>query len=161
MLIVQGERAEHGIIYVQGNGIKGGFRQEDLGKGGLLWVNEINGVTDFPPGSLSEEEIKYYLHEFAGVPDDGTLEVQSYAHWTLASCTADRFQSKGGRVLIAGDAAHIMPPTGALGGNTGCGVSWIIILSIVLHSDCNHIRTRIILPGSWHMSSAAKRIQAS
>ncbi|PSN72054.1 hypothetical protein BS50DRAFT_544354 [Corynespora cassiicola Philippines] len=140
-----GERAKHGIIYVRGDGIKGGFRQEEQGKGGLLWVNEIDGKTDFPPGSLSDEEVKQRLHQFAGVPDDGTLDVQSYAHWTLASCTADRFQSKGGRVLIAGDAAHIMPPTGALGGNTGCGdarnLAWKLAYVISGKADPSLLRS--------------------
>ncbi|WP_053198545.1 FAD-dependent monooxygenase [Streptomyces viridochromogenes] len=37
--------------------------------------------------------------------------------WELASWTADRYRS--GRVLLTGDAAHVMAPAGGLGGNTG------------------------------------------
>ncbi|WP_225102147.1 FAD-dependent monooxygenase [Streptomyces sp. CoH27] len=37
--------------------------------------------------------------------------------WELASWTADRYRE--GRVLLTGDAAHVMAPAGGLGGNTG------------------------------------------
>lgn len=37
--------------------------------------------------------------------------------WEAAACVADRFQA--GRCFIIGDAAHLMPPTGAFGGNSG------------------------------------------
>ncbi|KAI8711052.1 FAD-binding-3 domain-containing protein [Fusarium sp. LHS14.1] len=119
---VLGDRARHGIIYITTPHIKGAFRQENSGKAGLLWINNVDGRTDFPPGSVTEEQAKQYLNECLGVEDSQHLgiELQSFAHWTLASCTANRFASEGGRVLLAGDAAHIMPPTGALGGNTGC-----------------------------------------
>ncbi|KAH6694303.1 FAD binding domain-containing protein [Leptodontidium sp. MPI-SDFR-AT-0119] len=115
-----GDRARHGIIYVTMPHLKGAFRQEERGKAGLLWINEADGRIDFPPGSVSEDEARKMLYEFSGLSGEAGIELQSFAHWTLASCTAERYSSKGGRVLIAGDAAHIMPPTGALGGNTGC-----------------------------------------
>jgi 2-polyprenyl-6-methoxyphenol hydroxylase-like FAD-dependent oxidoreductase len=38
-------------------------------------------------------------------------------HWQARADTAERFRS--GRVFIAGDAAHVMPPTGGWGGNAG------------------------------------------
>lgn len=119
-----GSRARHGVIYVVQPNIKGAFRQENRGQAGLLWINSVDGKTDFPPGSVSAEDAQNYLYQCSGFEDNGEIELLSFAHWTLASCTAERFSSKGGRVLIAGDAAHIMPPTGALGGNTGCCVSF-------------------------------------
>lgn len=117
---LMGPRVKHGILYLARDDIKGGFRQEEYGKAGLLWVHEVDGKHDFPPGSVTREDAERYLRMSSGLGDEPGLELLSFAHWTLASVTATRFASKGGRVLIAGDAAHVMPPTGALGGNTGC-----------------------------------------
>ena len=52
----------------------------------------------------------------APVPD---LEVLSVLDWRPEVRVADRFRV--GRVLLAGDAAHVMPPWAAAGANTGIG----------------------------------------
>jgi putative polyketide hydroxylase len=67
-----------------------------------------------------------------GIPDLEVriLEVQP---WEMASRAADRFTQ--GRIFLVGDAAHTMPPTGGLGGQTaiqdGYDLAWK--LAMVLH----------------------------
>ena len=55
------------------------------------------------------------VHDAIGA--DVPVDIQGVATWTAAAQLADRFQV--GRVFLAGDAAHRMPPAGAMGMNTG------------------------------------------
>lgn len=61
------------------------------------------------------------------------IEVISVQPWTAHALTADRYQSEGGRVFLAGDAAHLFTPTGGLGMNTG--VSDAIDIAWKLHAN--------------------------
>jgi putative polyketide hydroxylase len=67
---------------------------------------------------------KDYTHSYCadlicaavGIPDL-SLKILSVLPWALKSHVAERFQK--GRVFLVGDSAHVMPPTGAFGANTG------------------------------------------
>lgn len=48
---------------------------------------------------------------------DLPMEIISLSHWNVQAVSAERYRQ--GRVFLAGDAAHRIPPWGALGMNTG------------------------------------------
>jgi hypothetical protein len=48
---------------------------------------------------------------------DVPVEIENIQRWNACAEWAERFQD--GRVFVAGDAAHNMPPTGGFGGNVG------------------------------------------
>ncbi|HEY2146167.1 MAG TPA: FAD-dependent monooxygenase [Steroidobacteraceae bacterium] len=52
----------------------------------------------------------------AGVPDL-KVRIDGFSRWRATATVAQRFQDQ--RIFIAGDAAHLMPPNGGFGGNTG------------------------------------------
>jgi 2-polyprenyl-6-methoxyphenol hydroxylase-like FAD-dependent oxidoreductase len=48
---------------------------------------------------------------------DVAASIEAVLPWRPAALVADAF--RGGRVFLAGDSAHVMPPAGAFGGNSG------------------------------------------
>jgi 2-polyprenyl-6-methoxyphenol hydroxylase-like FAD-dependent oxidoreductase len=74
-------------------------------------------IIQTPPGGLAREEIENAIRRAVGA--DFPFEILSVAHWTRRELVAERYSR--GRVFIAGDAAHVMSPTGGFGMNTGIG----------------------------------------
>ncbi len=110
------------IIYVN-NPVLGGFFRLEKGSGrGFLVVNTVGDPNADPEAAanaavdISEARQIELVRASAGDPDL-KVELEGCARWRCTSDVAERFQE--GRIFFAGDSAHLMPPNGGFGGNTG------------------------------------------
>jgi 2-polyprenyl-6-methoxyphenol hydroxylase-like FAD-dependent oxidoreductase len=114
------EERPMGVIYVLNADQRGFFRFEAGGKRGFLVVNTLGDLS--LPGAkdvtadVSLERCIALVRSAIGAPDI-SVEIEDVAIWKAEAICADAYRA--GRVFIAGDAAHVVPPTGGFGGNTG------------------------------------------
>ena len=127
------------VIYVNNPALRGFFRFEKPFDRGFLAVNALGDpaspITDVATG-LTEERARELVHLALGtttVP----ITIENVMPWNAAAEVADRFRD--GRVFLAGDSAHVMPPNGGFGGNTGVqdahNLAWK--LAMVLHGQAD------------------------
>ncbi|MGG2066842.1 FAD-dependent oxidoreductase [Bacillus sp. S14(2024)] len=113
--------------------------------GALIPVNNNNRwiyhVMYYPlkgetPEDFSAERCQKIVQKAIGMPNLN-VKVLSISPWEATESTAVRFQDN--RVFLAGDAAHLMPPTGGFGSNTGVqdahNLAWK--LAAVIHDQAN------------------------
>ncbi|MDS0139699.1 MULTISPECIES: FAD-dependent monooxygenase [unclassified Amycolatopsis] len=74
------------------------------------------GLGDEPAEAFPPDRCRALIRAAVGDPDLA-VEVLSALPWRVRGLLADRFRA--GRVFLAGDAAHAVPPLGAFGANTG------------------------------------------
>jgi 2-polyprenyl-6-methoxyphenol hydroxylase-like FAD-dependent oxidoreductase len=120
------------VIYVLNSTLSGFFRIEKPFTSGFLAVHWLgdpkNPVTDVSEG-LTDERAYGLLR--AGLGDkNAAVKIENVMHWDATADTAEQFQR--GRVFLVGDAAHVMPPSGGFGGNTGVqdahNIAWKLAL---------------------------------
>jgi len=109
-----------GVIYVHNPALRGFLRLDRSGGTGFLVVNTVGEDVTTPEAidvqsGLNEERALSLLR--AAIGADVPMEVVDVALWRAEANCAQRFQD--GRVFLAGDAAHVVPPNGGYGGNTG------------------------------------------
>jgi 2-polyprenyl-6-methoxyphenol hydroxylase-like FAD-dependent oxidoreductase len=108
------------VVYVNQPGLLAFFRFSITADAGFLAVFRTDDEEDRPQGSepdRSEARCAALVRAALGVAEDFPVEIENVQPWTAAADTATAFRR--GRVFLAGDAAHTMPPTGGFGGNTG------------------------------------------
>jgi hypothetical protein len=123
------------VIYVYNSELTGFFRIEKPFDSGFLAVNST-GPPDRPNtdvwSELTEERCRHWIRASLGV-DDVPVTIENVMKWQAEAGTAETFRKD--RIFLAGDAAHVMPPTGGFGGNTGVqdasNLAWK--LAMVLH----------------------------
>ena len=109
-----------GVIYVHNPTLRGFFRLNRSGGKGFLVVNTVGAdvTTDEAVNvvdGMDDARARELLATAIGA--DMPMEVLDVAHWQAEANVATRFAE--GRVFLAGDAAHVVPPNGGFGGNTG------------------------------------------
>jgi 2-polyprenyl-6-methoxyphenol hydroxylase-like FAD-dependent oxidoreductase len=109
-----------GVFYVHNPELRGFFRLDRTGGKGFLVINTVgedvtqDSAVDVQAG-LTQERALTFLRTAIGT--DLPMEVVDIAPWRAEANCAERLQA--GRVFLAGDAAHVVPPNGGFGGNTG------------------------------------------
>ncbi|UKY51791.1 FAD-dependent monooxygenase [Streptomyces inhibens] len=107
---------EFTVCEIDGPRLKGGLLPVD--QGGTSWVFH----TSYDPGrgespqDFTPERCTELIRLAAGVPDL-KVEVRSVLPWRMAASIAGEFRQ--GRCFLVGDAAHVTPPMGGFGLNTG------------------------------------------
>ncbi|HVB88237.1 MAG TPA: FAD-dependent monooxygenase [Candidatus Dormibacteraeota bacterium] len=107
------------VMYVVNPVLNGFFRIEKPFTSGFLavhWLGDPQNPTTDVSRDLTEE--KCYALLRAALGDDSVpIKIDNVMHWDAEADTAEHFQK--GRIFLAGDSAHVMPPHGGFGGNAG------------------------------------------
>ena len=109
------------VIYVNNPVLGGVFRLAKDCRSGFLLVNTLGDPTTSPDAAdaardLRETRLIELVRSGAGVPDLA-VKINAVVRWRATASVARRYRE--GRIFLAGDCAHLMPPNGGFGGNTG------------------------------------------
>jgi 2-polyprenyl-6-methoxyphenol hydroxylase-like FAD-dependent oxidoreductase len=136
------------LIYVNNPVLRGFFRLNRSAQAGFLAINTVgdpkldsqaaaNAATD-----ISESRLIDLVRAGVGNPSLA-VRIDGHTRWRATANVARKFQDK--RIFITGDAAHLMPPNGGFGGNTGIhdahNLAWKLALVIRGQASTNLLDT--------------------
>jgi hypothetical protein len=105
------------VILVRNADFRGFFRIEKPFESGFLVIHTI-GDPEHPVTNVWDLPAARALTLLRrGLGADVPATIENIQRWACEANTAARMRH--GRVFLAGDAAHVMPPYGGFGGNTG------------------------------------------
>jgi putative polyketide hydroxylase len=114
------EGRSYSVIYVNNPELTGFFRLDKNSQTGFFVVNTVGDTSKPEAGNAAADVSEARLAELVRIGigiADYPLKIDGVARWRSVSDVARHYQA--GRVFLAGDAAHVMPPNGGFGGNTG------------------------------------------
>ena len=130
------------VIYVNNPVLRGFFRLNRSAQAGFLAINTLGDPKLDPQAAanaaadVSEHRLIELVRAGVGNPDLA-VRIDGHTRWHATANVAQEFQDK--RIFIAGDAAHLMPPNGGFGGNTGIhdahNLAWKLALVIQGHAS--------------------------
>ncbi len=136
------------LIYVNNPTLRGFFRPNRAATAGFLGVNVIGDPALDPDAAVnaaadvSESRLIELVRAGVG-KQDLAVRIDGFSRWRATASVAQRLRD--GRIFIAGDAAHLMPPNGGFGGNTGIhdahNLAWKLALVIKGHAGPGLLET--------------------
>ncbi len=116
---------EYGLFWIVNGDIQGAFGYR---KRGNMWFFGFEAAEGEDPAIYTPERCIDVVRAAAGVPDLA-VRVISILHWQHDQSVTKQW--RGGRVFLAGDAAHRFPPHGGFGMNSGIHDSQNIVWKLV------------------------------